>query len=285
MKPTKAAQGPSTFTERGYRWGKFQGWVTFILGVVVWIPTVFGSPNGLIQWVITLLVSAVMIFMGLGLIQKKRIGLILLYLNLPVIALGFVFAHLPRVETAFLVLWYILPAVFYYPKRLKEFSFQANINVPPLPQHVQQPTTNPTALPDLGKHLAALGTPQKTMLLYLTWEMETLQIVGMGHYCTTSVQTFDGHPYCATFDFDSDILLELMKAAPLDTLKFVTNKLEEDEVSTRTILLPNPIKAGIGAVLGSLQQGLQDLFIPLVIVEVISGNGSQPKAVRDWPTF
>jgi hypothetical protein len=268
---------PSTVSAqpRGYRWGKFQGWTTFVLGIVLWVPTLFGRYDG-IHWLVTLLVSSVMVVMGLGLIQKQRVGLILLYANLPVFILGFFVLDPPPLETVFVVLWYFVPAALYYPRRFQEFFSSSR----PLsaPAQSNQPPKSPARLPDLGKHLAAIGTPQKTILLYLTWEMDVLQVVSEGRYCTTCVQLMDGKLYCATFDFGDDVLLEIMKAAAPDTLDIVTEESSKDEARPRNIILPTPVNVGIGAILGSLQEGAHDLFIPLVIVEVINGKNSPAKS-------
>lgn len=134
--------------------------------------------------------------------------------------------------------------------------------------HPEAPQTSPHLLPDLGKHLAAKGTPQKTLFIYTSWEIDTLQVIGADRYCTTRVQPSEGHLYCATFDFENGILTDLMKAATERTQDFIAEKLIDDPFSVRSMILPDPIKVGITAVLGDLQQGLHDLFIPLVITEV-----------------
>ena len=132
--------------------------------------------------------------------------------------------------------------------------------------------------PDLGKYLASKGTPQKTALVYNSWEIDDLAIVGRGHYCTTRVQPMDGNLYCATFDFGNDILEKLMSRAPAATKSLVTRSLTEDPESVRHLRIPNPINVGIVATLGNLQQGLHEAFIPLVITEVF---GTDPTAALE----
>jgi stage V sporulation protein K len=132
--------------------------------------------------------------------------------------------------------------------------------------------------PDLGKYLASKGTPQKTALVYNSWEIDDLAIVGRGHYCTTRVQSMDGNLYCATFDFGNDILEKLVSRAPAATKSLVTRSLTEDPESIRHLRIPNPINVGIVATLGNLQQGLHEAFIPLVITEVF---GTDPTAALE----
>ena len=77
-------------------------------------------------------------------------------------------------------------------------------------------------LPDFGKYLASKGWPQKSAFFYTSWEIDDLAIVGRGHYCTTRVQPMDGNLYCATFDFGSDILEQILAQAPATTRALVT---------------------------------------------------------------
>jgi hypothetical protein len=58
----------------------------------------------------------------------------------------------------------------------------------------------------------------------------------------------------------------------------VKNGLAEDHESVRHLQIPNPVNVGIVATLGNLQQGLNELFIPLVITEVF---GDDPDATLE----
>jgi hypothetical protein len=41
---------------RGYRWGKFQGWAKFAIGLITWVPTVWDRP-GLAQLVVLIMLT------------------------------------------------------------------------------------------------------------------------------------------------------------------------------------------------------------------------------------
>jgi len=133
-------------------------------------------------------------------------------------------------------------------------------------------------LPDFGKYLASKGVPQKTALIYNSWEIDDLAVVGRGHYCTTRVQPMDGNLYCATFDFGSDILEKILARAPAATGTLVARSLADDPENARHLPIPNPINVGIVATLGNLQEGLHELFIPLVVTEVF---GADPTATLE----
>lgn len=144
-----------------------------------------------------------------------------------------------------------------------------------IPDHAESiEPSNPTRLfPDLGKYLASKGMPQKNPVVFNSWEIDDFGVVGRGHYCATRVvQLVDGNQYCATFDFGSDILEQILVRAPAATKALVTRSLEEDPDGVRHLRIPNPINVGIAATLGSLQPGLHEAFIPLVITEVFGAD-------------
>lgn len=120
-------------------------------------------------------------------------------------------------------------------------------------------------LPDLGKYLAGKGTPQKTLFFYPSWEIDFIDVVGSGRYCTTRTQPLDGKLFCATLDFGADILEQILLRVPSATAVLVKQSLEDDPGSIRRLKFPEPIEIGIAACLGNLQQGMYEIFIPLVI--------------------
>jgi stage V sporulation protein K len=132
--------------------------------------------------------------------------------------------------------------------------------------------------PDLGKYLASKGWPQKSAFVYTSWNLDDLAIVRRGHYCTTVVQPMDGNLYCGTFDFGGEILEQILAYASASTRAMITSSLAEDPESVRHLRLPNPINVGIAATLGSLQQGLHETFIPLVIIEVIGAAENEKES-------
>ncbi len=145
-----------------------------------------------------------------------------------------------------------------------------------IPDHAVSPgPANPTRLfPDLGKHLASKGWPQKSALIYPSWEIGDLAIMGGGHYCTTRVQPLEGNLYCATFDFGDDILEQILTRAPAATVALVRRSLAEDTASVRRFEFPEAVNVGIVATFGTLQEGLHDTFIPLVITDVFGADAS-----------
>jgi hypothetical protein len=254
---------------RGYRWGKFQGWATFAIGLLTWAPAIWSFP-GWDKWIGEIAVGVTLMPLGLGLVHKQRFALVLLYAMLPIFILAFIFLKLPPFEVAFAVCWYFIPAIFYYPKRWKEFSHgsgekrekSTSINATPeLPAQTKY-------LPDLGKYLASKGAQQNTAFVYNSWDMDELAVRGRGHYCTTSVQPLDGSLYCATFDFGDDILKEILARATLETEAAVLGNISNDPESIRHIPISIPINTGVVAVLGHIEQGLDETFIPLQITEV-----------------
>ena len=105
--------------ERGYRWGTFQAWLAIILGITQCALT------GL--YPITLFVGIALLFLGVGLLQKRLYGLELLYTVAVVSAVGgawvlFIDRDARQATTAILaVCVWVIPAVTYYPQRRREF--------------------------------------------------------------------------------------------------------------------------------------------------------------------
>jgi len=137
--PTQPAKSPitgATPAARSYRWGTFQSAMSVPLGIVVLISAYkYTGP-----WrVINTLTALIYFVVCVGLANKKRYGLFLYYV-LVLFALGnyartvtIILLRRPASLTALpplpfllvsllIALWWIVPAVFYYPKRWKEFS-------------------------------------------------------------------------------------------------------------------------------------------------------------------
>ena len=105
---------------RSYKWGTFQGWFTAAAGLGLFLisPFIDSAANT----VAALLVGAALMAMGVGLVARKLYGLIL-FLVWTVLAIGGCFIGTPYPETFVIVAgWWILPAIFYYSKRWREFS-------------------------------------------------------------------------------------------------------------------------------------------------------------------
>jgi hypothetical protein len=112
---------PPTKT-RGYRWGKFQGWTMVVVGLLNCIPiNGLTTTEGLIIWLGLLTAGVTTAFLGIGLLRKRRYGLILMYVSIVIIALGIVRSVVSLVWGLSVILWFLIPAIFYYPKRHEEF--------------------------------------------------------------------------------------------------------------------------------------------------------------------
>jgi len=123
-------------------------------------------------------------------------------------------------------------------------------------------------LPDLGKHLAMTRAPQKTKVIYPSLTVDEISVVGLGKYCTTVIQEMDGKQYCATLDFGDEMLTRIMESSTERTRDVVIGSLTEDPEHVRRIPIPDPIRIGVEAILGSPQQSLEETFIPLILTNV-----------------
>jgi hypothetical protein len=103
-----------------YRWGKIQGWMNILCGF--WL--LLSSPiHGEAPFRIDSYIAAfALILLGIGLISKRRYGLYLFGLQGMAMALGVYWSGWSSVFIATFVTLWMIPAVFYYPKRWKDFS-------------------------------------------------------------------------------------------------------------------------------------------------------------------
>jgi TPR repeat protein len=130
---------------RGYRWGKFQGRFQLIAGCIAFL--IYGAAGNIFG----LIAAALGMYCGYGLIKRYRYGAILFFVGAGIAGLAaigvdaFALIHVfidPEsggqhlgvglAYTIIVALWWLVPAIFYYPKRWKEFS--VNTSSKTLPQ-------------------------------------------------------------------------------------------------------------------------------------------------------
>jgi hypothetical protein len=114
----------------GYKWGKFQGVICLLIGCFLLYAAGFRaseieSVQILAVWLGALLFCAT----GIGLLAKTRFGVVLVWVMLATALLLPLTGHKPRYPEGYLfhaagVLFWGLPALFYYPKRWKGFRRQ-----------------------------------------------------------------------------------------------------------------------------------------------------------------
>lgn len=115
MSATSPVSAPAV---RGYRWGKLQGWATFALGVSFVLTALWA------KHIPGVLAGIVVVLTGLGLVKRRKYAVVLLWLQSVLVVLAG-FSKPPSATAAalhlFLLGFWVVPAVLYYPKRWKEF--------------------------------------------------------------------------------------------------------------------------------------------------------------------
>ena len=120
-------------SQRSYRWGRFHGWSAFILGVILLLEGSLRS--GLLIRLDLCLSGAIYVIAGTGIYGKKRYGFVLLYALAARAFLQFFLMRGPKDISDYLIpcllfAWWALPAIFYYPKRYREFGFRRKVEAP-----------------------------------------------------------------------------------------------------------------------------------------------------------
>lgn len=106
--------------ERGYRWGRFQAWGALLFAVAQFV---------IVHFPVSLFIGVFFLYFWTGLLRKRRYGFVLMYVTTGVAILAGLF-HLAVEPTwdvfsqlVIAVCFWGIPAVFYYPKRYREFGF------------------------------------------------------------------------------------------------------------------------------------------------------------------
>ena len=116
---------------RSYRWGKFQGWVTLVMGIFFAVSTWhfgaflidFEPSNPPLVRMILYMLAFLWVILGVGLLTKDRLGFVFYYFlaAISVVAVLSTGSHIA--SYIFTACWWVIPAIFYYPKRWRDFGF------------------------------------------------------------------------------------------------------------------------------------------------------------------
>jgi hypothetical protein len=114
--------GQSVTLLRPYRWGKFQGWFSVLIGTGFLLAGIWLHNIKALRLV---LVGLFAVCLGIGIIARRKYGVVLLYVYFVFVLLERYLPHsddalFPFVHISELLFWGI-PAAFYYPKRWREF--------------------------------------------------------------------------------------------------------------------------------------------------------------------
>ena len=120
--------------------------------------------------------------------------------------------------------------------------------------------------PDYGSYLISQGTPREIAHLFYGVPVTHLSVLGPNLYgFTTNICPIAGVEYCASFDFDQNILNQILLRVPTD---------KRDEFFAHgsrirtAVEFPKAIHLDVQARLGDLQQGQREQFVPLVVTEI-----------------
>jgi hypothetical protein len=124
--------------------------------------------------------------------------------------------------------------------------------------------------PDYGLFLLRQGGAREVHHFLYDFPLDHITVVGSGQFTTMKNHVFAGIEYAMSLDFDSHILASILRKSPRSVVTCVRGERNRDPVSPRSIQLPQTLALGVEAMLGELQRGLHDEFIPLVIAKVLS---------------
>ena len=112
----------------GYAWGRFQGCASIVFGILIGIYGHYGylpvdDTEPRFGALLYLVVATLLIILGIGLLTRDRFGFVFFYCITLAWASAIFVQRLHFPTYVFLIFWWIIPGIFYYPKRRRDFGF------------------------------------------------------------------------------------------------------------------------------------------------------------------
>ena len=142
---------------------------------------------------------------------------------------------------------------------------------------------------DYGIWLRDNGVSQQTEITFSDLPLRHLDVVSAGHYCTTAATVVDGRRYAVTFDFDDSILEQIIFLLP-DVLASSVRPALKAASGPASFELLRLVRLQATARIGTLQDGRDEQFLPLVIEKISPANERRDPSpsdsdVRSHPRF
>ena len=126
-----------------------------------------------------------------------------------------------------------------------------------------------TFRPDYGLRIMNDGVSESTDQFFYDFWLSSLTVIGHVQYSTTVEIPYAGELHALSLDFDQRQLDQILaKASPaLSTL--IRLELGLDPVSPRTIDFEGEIVFTVRARLGGIQKAQREMFVPLIVQEIL----------------
>ena len=122
--------------------------------------------------------------------------------------------------------------------------------------------------PDYGLRLRRDGYQSRTTLHFYRIPLGGFEMLASGQYSFTVDKMHAGERHCVSFDFGADILAAILSALPPPVAHAIGSKLSETYGRVVSVKFDPITCEHVSATLGDLQNGHNEVFVPLVINEM-----------------
>ena len=128
--------------------------------------------------------------------------------------------------------------------------------------------------PDYGLRVMREGHDPRVALHFYNMPIDGFDVLAEGRYTLTIDKMYAGERHCISFDFGVDILDAILSALPRRTQEAIRRELVKEPHAPKSFRIDRVSCNHLGALLGQVQTGRDDRFVPPVITAVAVEPGS-----------
>ena len=122
--------------------------------------------------------------------------------------------------------------------------------------------------PDYGLRIMREGHDPRVPLHFYNIPIDGFDVLAEGRYTLTIDKMYAGERHCMSFDFGVDVLDAILSALPHRTQEAIRRELVNEPYAPKSFRI-DPVSCNhLRALLGQVQSGRDDRFVPLVITAV-----------------
>ena len=119
--------------------------------------------------------------------------------------------------------------------------------------------------PDYGLRILREGYDPSVLLHFYNVPIDGFDVFGDGQYTLTVDKMYAGERHCISFDFDAEVLDVILSALPRATEESIRRELVKEADVPKSFRIDRVCCNHVSALLGEVQTGRDDRFVPLVI--------------------
>lgn len=126
--------------------------------------------------------------------------------------------------------------------------------------------------PDYGLKLLQDGISNEVSIHFPQFVLYNITVLDYEKYSSMVEIPYDNQMYAVSIDFNHEQLQDMLKCASINALQQITEELDSDMFTQRTIDIEEPFMIDITISLGKLQRNQHEEFVPFIVKSV---NGDE----------